>query len=91
MTNHGNSKSLQKYHINIYGIGVMENLLENRGEVINLKGVIINKGESYYTDLKKLSLALNNEQNNYNWLITNCECYLEKKNMKNYLIKSIVG
>jgi hypothetical protein len=48
-------------------------------EVICLKGVVINKGENYYTDLKKLFLAIDNVQVKYNWLITKCECYPENK------------
>lgn len=35
------------------------------------------KGEKYYTDLVRVFEAINNKQMNYNWLITDCECYPE--------------
>lgn len=40
-----------------------------------LKGVVIRKGEEYYTYLKKIFTGINNVQTNYNWLITSYECY----------------
>lgn len=40
-----------------------------------MKGLIIEKGEKYYTYLKKYFLQLNDMQRNYNWLITAHECY----------------
>ena len=38
-------------------------------------GVIDEKGEKYYTHLKKVFDAIGNKQLDYNWLITDCECY----------------
>ena len=38
-------------------------------------GAINEKGEAYYTDLKKVFEAINNRQEKYNWLITDCVCY----------------
>lgn len=38
-------------------------------------GAIIEKGEPYYTDLRKVFDAIGNAQTQYNWLITDCECY----------------
>lgn len=38
-------------------------------------GVINKKEEKYYTYLKKVFEAIDNRQKDYNWLITNCECY----------------
>lgn len=38
-------------------------------------GAILEKGEKYYTYLRKVFDAIGNRQNEYNWLITNCECY----------------
>lgn len=38
-------------------------------------GAILEKGEKYYTYLCKVFDAIGNRQNEYNWLITNCECY----------------
>jgi hypothetical protein len=40
-----------------------------------LKSVIIDKGEKYYTYIGKLFEIINNKQLNYNWLLTNIECY----------------
>lgn len=40
-----------------------------------MKGAILYKGEDFYTDMRKLFRIIGNEQINYNWLITNCECY----------------
>lgn len=38
-------------------------------------GAISRNDEKYYTYLKKVFDAIDNRQNDYNWLITNCECY----------------
>lgn len=38
-------------------------------------GAIIEKSEEYYTYLDRIFYAINNEQLNYNWLITDCVCY----------------
>ena len=38
-------------------------------------GAILEKGEKYYTHLGKVFGAIGNRQNEYNWLITDCECY----------------
>ena len=38
-------------------------------------GAILDKGEKYYTYLQKVFDAIGNRQTEYNWLITDCECY----------------
>lgn len=38
-------------------------------------GAINEKGEAYYTDLKKVFDSIGNRQLEYNWLITDCVCY----------------
>ena len=38
-------------------------------------GAINHKGEPYYTDLKKVFDSIGNIQKQYNWLITDCDCY----------------
>ena len=38
-------------------------------------GAINEKGEQYYTYLRKLFEAIGNRQTEYNWLITDCVCY----------------
>ena len=40
-------------------------------------GAILAKGEVGYTDLDKVFAALGNIQENYNWLITDCECNVD--------------
>lgn len=44
-----------------------------------MQGAILNKGESYYTNLKAIFMKLNNFQTDYNWLISNAECYPSNK------------
>lgn len=38
-------------------------------------GAIDSKGKKYYTYLKEVFESINNKQLDYNWLITDCECY----------------
>ena len=38
-------------------------------------GAINEKGEVYYTDLKRVFDSIGNRQTEYNWLITDCVCY----------------
>lgn len=38
-------------------------------------GTINEKGEAYYTNLKKVFDSIGNRQTEYNWLITDCVCY----------------
>ena len=40
-------------------------------------GAILAKGEVGYTDLDKVFAALGNIQENYNWLLTDCECNVD--------------
>lgn len=40
-----------------------------------MKGVIIDKGDRYFTFLKNLFVSIGNVQKEYNWLITGHECY----------------
>lgn len=40
-----------------------------------MKGIIIEKAQGQHTYLKNILLAINNKQFDYNWLITNYECY----------------
>lgn len=44
-----------------------------------MKGAILEKRELYFTYLKHIFFSLNNIQENYNWLITDYECYPEKQ------------
>ena len=54
-------------------------------------GVIDRKNQIFYTYLSKVFQGINNAQKQYNWLITDCECYPKIKKLKNCLIKSIAG
>ena len=38
-------------------------------------GGILEKGEEYYTYLKKIFSSMGDFQKNYRWLITDCTCY----------------
>ena len=40
-------------------------------------GRILEKGEEYYTYLKKIFSSMGDFQKNYRWLITDCTCYLD--------------
>lgn len=65
--------------MNIFGTGRVENLQEqNKIGRMMMKGIII-QGEKYYTYLKKIFVSINNIQRDYNWLITNHECYPQNK------------
>ena len=48
-------------------------------------GAILNKGEAYYTNLQKVFDAIGNKQVEYNWLITDCECYSESPKIESLL------
>lgn len=50
-------------------------------------GAINIKEEKYYTHLKKVFDAIGNKQKEYNWLITNCECYPNDQNISALLEK----
>lgn len=40
-----------------------------------MKSAILDKGEDFYTYMGKVFPAIDDEQLNYNWLITDCDCY----------------
>lgn len=48
-------------------------------------GAILEKGEKYYTYLKKVFDAIGNAQEQYNWLITDCECYPQSQRIDELL------
>lgn len=48
-------------------------------------GAIIEKGEPYYTDLRKVFDAIGNTQTQYNWLITDCVCYPQSADINELL------
>lgn len=50
-------------------------------------GVIIEKGEPYYTYLSNVFSSMKEAQNNYNWLITDCICYPQTKQYEELLSK----
>lgn len=47
-----------------------------------MKAAIIDKSERYFTYLLKLFNGISNAQKNYNWLITDCECYPQNKELE---------
>ncbi len=48
-------------------------------------GVIDKKNHRHYTYLSKVFSGLGSEQNNYNWLICDCECYPSDKETEDML------
>ena len=40
-----------------------------------MKGIVVEEGEKYFTFFKKIFEAINNIQRDYNWLMTDYECY----------------
>lgn len=55
-----------------------------------VKSAILEKGEHYYTHMAKVFNAIENEQLKYNWLITDCECYPEDKNINKMFSKEYI-
>ena len=45
-------------------------------------GVIDRKNQKFYTYLSKVFHGINNAQKQYNWLITDCECYPKNKEIE---------
>ncbi|MBQ8028022.1 MAG: hypothetical protein IJ262_01295 [Clostridia bacterium] len=50
-------------------------------------GAIVEKGEKYYTNLKKVFHAINNKQLEYNWLITDSDCNINDPKINEMLSK----
>ena len=48
-----------------------------------MKSAILKKGEKYYTYMRKLFHVIGNEQVKYNWLVTDCVCYPQNKELEN--------
>ena len=45
-------------------------------------GIIDRKNHKYYTYMSRVFQAIGNTQNQYNWLITDCECYPKNKEIE---------
>lgn len=48
-------------------------------EGVYMRGIVLEKGEKYYTYIKKYFYAINNKQKDYNWLISDMNCYPQSK------------
>ncbi len=48
-------------------------------------GIIDRKNHEYYTYMSKVFQAIDNAQKQYNWLITDCECYPKSKGIRQML------
>ena len=59
----------------------------SKGSDYVVYGAINENGEKYYTYLKKVFDAIDNKQKEYNWLITDCECYPDNQKIKELLNK----
>lgn len=55
-----------------------------------MRSAILEKGESYYTHMRKVFNAIENEQLKYNWLITNCECYPQDSSIDELFSKEYI-
>lgn len=55
-----------------------------------MRSAILEKGEQYYTHMAKVFNSIENEQLNYNWLITDCECYPEDKSINEMFSKKYI-
>lgn len=53
----------------------------------NLKGLVLERGEEYYTDLEKVFRAINNIHTEFNWLITDCCAYPEDERINELLLR----
>ena len=54
-------------------------------------GLIDRKSHKFYTYMRTVFQAIENEQKQYNWLITDWNVPLKTKKLNNSLIKNIVG
>ena len=50
-----------------------------------MKGVIINKGEEYYTDMQGILGCLGNQVRQYNWLVSDHQVYFENTKINQLL------
>lgn len=48
-------------------------------------GAILDKGEELYTYLSRIFDGINNIQKNYNWLISDCTCYIPPSKVERLL------
>lgn len=51
-------------------------------DVIHTKGAFLGRGEKFYSCFNEIFHAIDNDQLKYNWLVTNCECYLSDREMQ---------
>ncbi len=50
-------------------------------------GLIDRKNHDFYTHMSNVFEAINNSQKEYNWLIADCECYPQSKDLEDLLNK----
>lgn len=50
-----------------------------------VEGLILDKGEEYYTYMSKIFTAIGGVQKDYNWFITDCECYPKTEKFQHLL------
>lgn len=55
-----------------------------------MRSAILDKGEQYYTYMGKIFKAIENKQTEYNWLISNCECYPHDKKLYELFSKEYI-
>ncbi|SFB28113.1 Protein of unknown function [Acetitomaculum ruminis DSM 5522] len=52
-----------------------------------MKGVVLHEGKRYFMDLLEIIKAINNKNLDYNWFITDTECYPENDDIDTIFLK----
>lgn len=73
--------------MSILGIGPTEHPKEanNVGGIDNMKGIVISESENGFTFLSDIFKSIGNVQRDYNWLISDFECYPCSKEYSDFL------
>ena len=50
-----------------------------------MRGIVLDKGQEYYTNLRTVFKAFNDIHLEYNWLITDCCAYPENEDIEELL------
>lgn len=50
-----------------------------------MRGIVLDQGEEYYTNLRRVFKAINNIHKEYNWLVTDWCAYTENENINNLM------
>lgn len=50
-----------------------------------MRGIVLDQGEEYYTNLRKIFKSINNIHKEYNWLVTDWCAYTENESINSLL------